>query len=141
MSPPQATMPRILLLALLLVPLAASAQEKSPGTATAFSVVIPGGGQFYAGETGKGAAILLGTGTALATGVAVAKREPYFGCPSPCWEFDTAPLAIGAGVAGAIWLYGIVDAPSAARRANRRRAQITALPTLQGARVQVSVPL
>ena len=104
--------------------LPASAQPthaaKSPSTATVLSAVIPGGGQIYAGETAKGGLLLVGSGTALATGAVVAKREPYFGCPDPCWEFDTAPLLIGAGVAGALWLYGIVDAAGAARRANRR---------------------
>lgn len=91
-----------------------------PTVATALSVVIPGGGQIYAGQPVKGGLILIGTGTALATSVAVAKLDPYFGCPDPCWEFDTTPLLVGAGIARAIWLYGVLDAPGAAQRANRR---------------------
>ena len=100
------------------------ASEKSPTAATALSVVIPGAGQIYSGETAKGALILVGTSAALATGVVAVKREPYFGCPDPCWEFDTTPILVGAGIAGAIWLYGVLDAPGAARRANQRNGLV-----------------
>lgn len=108
---------------------------KDPTVATALSVMIPGGGQIYAGEAVKGGVILVGSGVALATGVAVAKRDPYFGCPDPCWEFDTGPLLVGAGIAGALWLYGVVDASGAARRANRRNgaAALELMPTLYAA--------
>lgn len=130
---------RVAVLTLLLASslgLSATAQPtrsaKSPAVATALSVVIPGGGQIYAGEPAKGGLILVGSGVALATGIVVAKRDPYFGCPDPCWEFDTTPILIGAGVAGAIWLYGVLDAPGAARRANQRNglAAVELTPTL-----------
>ena len=111
---------------------AAQPVAKRPMTATALSVVIPGGGQIYSGEVAKGGLILVGTGAALATGVVAAKREPYFGCPDPCWEFDTTPILVGAGIAGAIWLYGVLAAPGSARRANERNglAAIELAPTL-----------
>ena len=93
-------------------------------TATLLSVVVPGGGQIYAGAPVTGGLLLIGAGAALAVGaaasVAASEREPFFGCPAPCWEFEPSQLRIGAGVAGALWLYGVVDAPAAATRNNRR---------------------
>jgi hypothetical protein len=105
------------------------ARPVSPSAATALSVIVPGGGQIYAGETVKGGLLLVGTGVAIAAGTAASyaasEHEPYFGCPAPCWEFEPTPLLIGAGVAGALWLYGVLDAQGAARRANRRRELAT----------------
>ena len=66
----------------------------------------------------------IGLTVALTLGVVAVKREPYFGCPDPCWEFDTTPILVGAGIAGAIWLYGVLDAPGAARRANQRNGLV-----------------
>ena len=37
-------------------------------------------------------------------------------------DFSARNAIIGAGVAGAVWLYAFVDAPRAAARTNRRNA-------------------
>ena len=131
MPPPS----RLSLLALLLAAAptlraqpTADARPVRPGTATVLSVIVPGGGQIYAGETVKGGLILVGVGAALTAGTtasyAASQHDDRYGCPAPCWEFEPTPLLIGVGVAGALWLYGIVDAPGAATRANRRRGLV-----------------
>jgi TM2 domain-containing membrane protein YozV len=126
---------RISLLVLLLAS-GAAAQDKSPGTATLLSAAVPGGGQLYAGETVKGA-VLLGV-AAVGAGVAVSAVDRQtctgFGCASEFetfYEVDGTRLAAGLGIAGAAWLIGVVDAPGAARRANRR-ADLAVAPRLGG---------
>lgn len=95
--------------ALLVAGRQASAQQaqsegyKSPGTATVISVVVPGGGQMYADELGRGLAIL-----------GIAWGAPIAGAISGS---STGVLA-GVAVSLASWVYGIVDAPRAVRRYN-----------------------
>ena len=66
------------------------ARPVRPVTATVLSVVVPGGGQLYAGETVKGGLILVGVGAALTAGTtasyAASQHDDRYGCPAPCWD-------------------------------------------------------
>ncbi|GAB5533774.1 MAG: hypothetical protein Rubg2KO_00230 [Rubricoccaceae bacterium] len=129
-------MPRLCALLLFLAPLAAAAQPvaspKSERTATTLSLVAPGGGQLYSGETVKGGLLLVGA----LGGLAVAANElPALAEDVPDRGYYTTHgtrFGLGLGVAGVLWLYGIVDAPSAARRANQRNglASVELAPAL-----------
>ncbi len=107
---------------------------KSVGTAAALGVFIPGGGQFYVGNTVKGAVVLAGVAAALTAGFLITSEDtlnvtrsanlPDCDTPDRCVyqvtsEFqvkETNNLAIGAAVAGAFWLYGLVDGIRSAKR-------------------------
>jgi hypothetical protein len=90
-----------------------------PGSATLLSFLITGGGQLYAGQTGKGVGLLLvGTGAPI-VGWAASESDTTcdsFGCTT---ETNFTPLYVGAGVGLAAWLYGIATAGEDARIANR----------------------
>ena len=102
---------------------------KDPGRARLYSVFIPGSGHFYAGERGKGAFLLVGSSLALVVGVLQSDFESdfdftcqSFNCTDPdAYDPNYTPLIVGTGIAGALWLYGLYDAPKAARRANQKR--------------------
>jgi len=101
---------------------------KDPGTATLIGVLVTGGGQFYSGETGKGA-VLLGVGMGglfLAIGSATASCN-YQNCSSG------TGTAIGLLAYLGSWGYGIMDAGNAARRHNAALGLHTAaaMPTIQ----------
>ena len=132
-------LPSILLLPILFVLLACpvSAQQraagpetKSPGRATLYSFFVPGGGHLYAGERGRGALLLVGSAAAVVGGAALSnfERDYDYTCASGtcidpnAYHPDYTPFFVGAGVAGALWLYSLLDAPRAARRANRQSA-------------------
>lgn len=93
---------------------ARQANYKDPGTATLYSVGLPGGGQLWAGETTKGALIL---GTAVLAPVA-----GYAIASSTCSGFDCSltPVYVGSLASLGAWIYGIVGAGDAARRCNER---------------------
>jgi len=95
-----------------------STLRKDPSMATMLSFFAPGSGQIYAGERGKGGALL-----ALSTvGVVVAARSLSCAAASDC-ESSTGGMTLGAAGMLAFfgsWLYGIVDAGDAARRFNLR---------------------
>ena len=132
---------RLVLLAALLAPAAAAQSEKSPGTAQAISFVVPGGGHLYAGETVKGTVLLGGAVAGLAV---AATALPKLAEDVPDRSYYTrhgTTFGLGLGAAGLLWLYGVVDSPGAARRANRR-VQAVAVPRADGgATVAVRVAL
>lgn len=107
---------------------------KSVGTAAALGVVFPGGGEFYAGNRTKGIIVTAGAAAALAAGYLIKTEdpigEPTFQVvgqctPSSCEVLrvqqveETRQLVIGAAVAGAFWLYGLVDGIRSAGRDRR----------------------
>lgn len=100
---------------------------KNVGTAAALGIVIPGGGEFYAGNKVKGAVVLAGVAAALTAGylitsddtLDVTRSAELADCDTPnrcvypvTSQFrvkETNNLVIGAAAAGAFWLYGLVD--------------------------------
>ncbi|MGD2217888.1 MAG: Ig-like domain-containing protein [Gemmatimonadales bacterium] len=116
------------------IPETGAAGGKSVGTAAALGVVVPGGGEFYTGNTGKGAAVLAGSAAALAAGYFITSEEvlsvSYSAtdpgtCNAGSCTFDvtrseevkeTNNLVYGAAAAGAIWIYGLIDGIRSARK-------------------------
>ena len=102
---------------------------KEPGTAVLFSVRIPGGGHFYAGERGKGVALMAVSLGSIVLGAAIATKaarksharksggSTYLGAIT---EVEMTPILIGLTVSFGSWVYGIADSGNAARRANER---------------------
>ena len=97
---------------------------KDPGTSTLLSVLVPGGGQLYSGETGRGLTILgVGLG-GLVLGVAATSSSVGVSCDDDfdC-EDDTNYLPMAAGYVAYFgsWIYGIIDADDSANRMNTKR--------------------
>lgn len=109
--------------------------SKDPAKALLFSAVVPGGGQLYAGERGQGLFLLLGSTAALAGGAVLSNFELDYdytcsngNCIDPdAYNPNYVPMVVGAGIAAALWFYGLVDAPGAARRANRKRERVASI--------------
>lgn len=105
------------------------ARYRSPDTALLLEYLMPGWGHFYAGETKRGAFLLVGSVGAAGAGLVgtLASQDRCdsrnFGAFNRCVDenhINWAPLAVGLGVAVGIRLYGLFDADDAARRANAR---------------------
>jgi len=101
-------------------------RPKNPSTARAIAFFAPGGGHLYAGETAKGLFLLAASAGAATAGFLTSDVYGWdYTCQtSNCMDPNAGPnhtkLYIGLGVAGAVWLYSLIDAPNAARRANQR---------------------
>ena len=109
---------------------APQAGYKDPGTATLLSVVVPGGGQIYSGETQKGLLLLGGGLAGLVLGAAMTTSSAGVSCDDDfdC-EDDTnyAPAALGYLTYLGTWIYGIIDADDSAARMNASRSIARAL--------------
>ena len=92
----------------------ARAPRKNGTVATLLAVVIPGSGHLYAGETGKGLALLAGTVAAAGIGYSYSKSK----CPSSTDDCDVTPMVAAEAVALGLWVYGVFDAHNATRRTN-----------------------
>jgi TM2 domain-containing membrane protein YozV len=101
------------------------APYRDPHRALILGIVIPGAGQFYAGEYLRGYLALVTTGGGLAMGPLVFSMD---GCtfaflsdchPGPKWPYEVLGAYM---IAGAVWTWVSTarDAPHAAERANRR---------------------
>jgi hypothetical protein len=106
--------------------LAAVGPPRSVGTTAALGI-FPGGGEFYVGNTAKGMVVLGGAAAALTAGflltsedtVSVARRtiqQPSCTGSNCSYEVETTAeveetdyVVVGAAVAGAFWLYGLID--------------------------------
>lgn len=89
---------------------------KSPWLAFGLSYLIPGLGQLYNGEIGKG--LLFASVTILGFGVGVL---PGIGQKSGSeWPLSSY---LGFGIAGATYLWSIIDAPISANKINERIKQ------------------
>jgi hypothetical protein len=98
---------------------------KSPGEAALFSFLIPGVGQMYNGQVGKGIGLLLLSTGAIVVGAAASTEScTEFGCSR-----NVAPLAIGASVSLATWIYSMFDAYGTAKQHNAKLGfRVGALP-------------
>ena len=125
----------LLTVVMLALPIAASAQRaastdpsfRDPGTATIYSVVLPGGGQLYSGETGRGLMMLVGSSAAVLAGTALSTQATCTYDASSfsglsCKQANRLPLTIGMLGSLGIWGYGILDAKKSAERQNLKRA-------------------
>jgi hypothetical protein len=103
---------------------------KDPGTSTILSVVVPGGGQIYSGETNKGLALLGGGMAGLILGFAMTSSSAGISCDDDldCQD-DTnyVPAALGYLTYFGTWIYGIIDADDSANRMNSKRGLAQAL--------------
>jgi hypothetical protein len=91
---------------------------KDPAAAVMFSVIFPGGGQFYNGSVGKGILFFVlevGGGVALASG---ASNNCDNGFGSSCASNPTLEY-VGLGVVVGSWIGSLVDACGTAHRHNR----------------------
>lgn len=98
---------------------------KDPGTATIMSVIIPGGGHLYSGETKKGA-MILGVGVGgLVLGSALTVGSADIDCDYDDFECEDntsyLPAAAGYLLYLGSWVYGIMDASNSADRMNASR--------------------
>lgn len=85
--------------------LAHAAQAKDPTFGLLFSILIPGGGHIYAGETDTGLTLL-----------AIGIGAPLLGALLS--GDNIAPALIGYGVGIGAWVYGIIDGRKAVERYN-----------------------
>ncbi len=92
----------------------ALAGRKDPGTATLFSLILPGGGQLYAGERGRGALMFLGAAAGVGMAVSAHRDCTRPGCPRG------AAFAGGLALLAGSELLSLIDAGPAARRYNRK---------------------
>jgi hypothetical protein len=102
-----------------------SVESKDPSTAVLWSFLIAGGGQIYAGETGKGIGLLLvSSGSAILTiaalqADAVCNSGPFGS--SGCEDQGVRKTgAVAALVWISTWIYSMADAGEAARRWNAK---------------------
>ena len=104
---------------------------KDPGTARTTSFALPGGGHLYAGETAKGAALLIASVGSFIGGYALSNDTEAFTCDENFISCETSTdysyLAGGAVVGAVFWALGVLDAPRAARRTNERNGLTAAL--------------
>lgn len=117
-------------------------EYRDPRTAIAISVLIPGGGQVYAGRPAKGVGIFaVAVGSAVA-GAALSTPQKcgtaYFtpnggGPPTPlpyCNPAKRTPLYVGIGAYVASWVYGWATAGGDARAHNRANGIAALHPVL-----------
>jgi TM2 domain-containing membrane protein YozV len=108
-----------------------SVSEKSPLLAFVLSFILPGGGQYYNGDIGKGVimtgAAAAGIATMLAAGTESVWHKDYTGyyyASYGYWTDETTTwFYVGAGVAGAAAIWSWIDAPISASRINDERAR------------------
>ena len=94
--------------------------KKDPTVAFLLSFLIPGGGQFYNGESGKGTVQLLGAVGGLALAVAylpASVNTEFFSVETG--NAGVSALGIGVTLASAIW--SMIDAPMSAQRINQQQ--------------------
>jgi hypothetical protein len=111
----------------------ATFHQKSGTAATVLSVLVPGAGHIYTGETGKGLA-LLGIGVGGFTfGAYMWQRNVVddmddcddIGCALTSSTKHSAWAYAGMLAFVGSWVYGVADAGSSANRMNERGPQVT----------------
>lgn len=104
---------------------------RKPELALLYSLLLPGGGQFYNGQKKKGVILL----SSAAIGVALILTSfggVDTGTFSELIVVNEANFIIGIGLAYGAWFYSWIDAPMVAHKLNRRHGITLELsPTLQ----------
>jgi hypothetical protein len=95
--------------------------QKDPSLAAVLSFLVPGGGHLYAGEEGTGILLLAGGTLSLLIGTQTA-AEQILDCTTNCDTAGDGALFFGVAAYVGAWVYGMIDGPEAARRANARIA-------------------
>lgn len=103
---------------------AEDAFRKDPATAVILSFFIPGVGQMYAGEGGKGAALL---GVHILSYAAVVYGVDCYNNYTCSRNTANTYIGVGAGVILGNWIYSMVDAAGAAHRHNQQAGFLSAL--------------
>jgi hypothetical protein len=134
-----------MLLAVQLRAQTVTAPQKDAGVATLLSVVIPGAGQLYAEETGRGLAFMFGTVAFVTLGYEIGKSPiapiymgPYT-IPGDPGHVNAGPVIAGAAVGAALWIWSALDAGPAARRTNAKNARVSVVPMHGGAGVRLTL--
>jgi hypothetical protein len=103
---------------------------KDGGVAVLISFLITGGGQMYAGRTGKGVGLLLGAIGAAVTGAAITSGSCGSGSglvyDNDC---EVGPLVAGVATSVVLWVYSMASAPGDVRAWNAARGIRTARAT------------
>ena len=137
------------------VDLVPSTRRKSVGTAAILGI-FPGGGEFYVGNTTKGIVVLGGAAAALTAGFLLSSEDTLsvmreLIATEPCiqtcsYEVVTTAeveeknyVVVGAAVAGAFWLYGLIDGILAAKK-SQTVADSVQEPGGQGMSLQLAPP-
>lgn len=110
---------------------------RQPTTALVLAV-LPGAGHMYAGEYLKGVWFYFGTVSGIGGGILVYSMNrcsfDFSGTcdPDPEWPHQLLGIA-GIGMGVGIWVYNLVDAPRAARRASERhrRERVSVVPVVR----------
>lgn len=108
--------------------------HRDPAAARRNAMFFPGGGQFYSGESTRGAMLLAGSAGALVAGVLLSSGKGSCDAtgPDPNCVYNPkthmeegkpanrTPMLIGSSAALLLWGYGVLDAPKSAARVNGR---------------------
>jgi hypothetical protein len=96
---------------------------KSGATATLFGILLPGGGHFYAAESGRGAIFLVGTAFAFSYAFSDPRCKRPFDDVRSCELEEKNQFGLAASLIATAALYGfsVWDAHRAAHRTNVRR--------------------
>ena len=88
-------------------------------TAAQWNAILPGAGHLYAGNPEQGAMLFAGVATPLVVGYFVADFESCSGdiCRDPN-EINHTPMYIGAGMAAAVYILGVMDVANEVERQN-----------------------
>lgn len=105
---------------------------RDPQRALCLACLVAGGGHFYTGETKKGATLLGIAAVGLIGGAALSDggSDDPLDCEYNPETFECepksnrTPLLVGAGIAAASWIYGIIDSRRSAERVNTRNGQV-----------------
>lgn len=129
---------------------------KNVGTAAVLGI-FPGGGEFYVGNTTKGIVVLGGATAALAAGFLLSSEDTLSvmreliateNCTQSACAYEVRTTAeveekdyvvVGVAVAGAFWLYGLVDGILAAKKSQRAAASEQE-PGGQGMSLEIAPP-
>jgi len=94
---------------------------KDPQLATVWGLVVPGGGQMYAGRGVKGAQIFAGSAGALTVGYLMSSRScTWIGDSDSCTADRRQSFVIAGTIGALLWIYGLTTAADDAHDFNAR---------------------